>query len=330
MTNTNSKKPDISGVSEEIQNTIKQDLHVSISNPSEKAYKYHSLLAGKKVGVSVSENEELEELGYSTIHLKDLMIELVRNLLINGAVIVYGGNLNKEGYTYLFSDLAFQYRDKNESKTIYFENYFAYPIYKLLTTEDEAHFKKHRTSIIKVPFKGEGVEEEKYFPPNTYEAKLQWAQSLTNMRKIMIANTDARILVGGKVGNYLGSMPGVIEEAKISLEQGKPLYLIGALGGATKQVIAALKGSEFDFMTSEFHQSEEYTNLKNQYNKQENNKIDLVRESFFFKNFGVTKLAQLNGLTVEENEKLFVTTNLPEILYYLFKGLKTIFKNKGG
>lgn len=315
------KKPDISGVSEEIQNTIKHDLQAKTDNKG-----YTSLLSGKRIGISVSDNEELEELGYSSIHLKDLMIEMVRNLLIHGGVIVYGGNIDKEGYTYLFSDLAFQYRNINESKKIYFENYFSFPIHCLLTEEDEAHFKKHRTAVIKVPaFNDPHQDKVKYFPPDTIEDKLVWARSLTAMRRMMISNTDARILVGGKVSNYQGRMPGIIEEAKITLEQKKPLYLIGALGGAAKEVINGIKGEGLRYSNNAYHQSDKYNEFKNQFNRQEGDMIHPEADASFFQDFGIKQLSDVNGLTVEENERLFASSNLPEMLYYIFKGLKKIF-----
>lgn len=320
--NKEQSKPNISGVSEEMQNSIKRNYR-----PKPHKEGNQSFLSDKRIGISVSDNEELEELGYSTIHLKDLIIEIVRNLLVNGATIVYGGNMNKEGYTYLFSELAFQYRDKSDSKKNCFKNYFAYPIYCLLTSEDRSNFKKYRTEIIKVvPPKEVISNKEKYLIPNTTEAKIIWARSLTIMRQTMIADSDARILVGGKLSYYSGKMPGIIEEAKLTLEQGKPLYLIGALGGASKEVINALEGKGFSYLENKFHQSEEYQAFKGQYNKGGNDSIDPEVELAFFKNYGKEILSRSNGLTPEENERLFTTSNLPEMLFYILKGLKNITK----
>src|ERR1035437_3138194 len=75
-------------------------------------------LKDKWIGLSVSSSEEYKELGFSECHQKDITIELSRYLLINGAHLVYGGDLRKSGYTQLLSELSFQYRDKEEhSKT---------------------------------------------------------------------------------------------------------------------------------------------------------------------------------------------------------------------
>ena len=291
--NNENGTPDISGVSQEIHDAIKSDLQPAPGSMEN----CNSILCDKRIGISVSNNEELEELGYSTIHLTDLLIEVIRNLLINGGTIVYAGGIckrevnmtssegdaGKKDYTYLFSDLAFQYRDKKDSKKKYFEYYIGFPFYCLWTEDHEAYFKKCRTEIIKVPPPAElSIDTQKYLPYNTMEEKLIWARSITEMRKTMISNTDVRILVGGRLSDYKGKMPGIIEEAKITLQQNKPLYLIGALGGACKEIINTLKGNNFTYTNNSFHQSTEYLEFKKQYNKLEKDLIDLRNRCLVF------------------------------------------------
>ncbi|MBD0255754.1 MAG: hypothetical protein ICV83_08545, partial [Cytophagales bacterium] len=259
----------------------------------------------------------------SRIHLRDLTIELVRYLLINRAVIVYGGNLAKEGYTGAFADLAYQYRARADARKIHFENYFPYPIYCQLDEDTELEFQKKRTGIVKVPPPAFlGADPDQYLPPDTEKARVVWAVSLTEMRQRMIAHTHARILVGGKASDYKGRMPGTIEEAKIALEQGKPLYLIGALGGGAREVIDALEGRGFRYPTNAFHQSAGYQAFRQEYQQQTGTGIDPAVDAAYFAGYGVDQLAARNGLTADENRRLFATTHLSEMLYYLFKGLK--------
>ena len=315
---TSNSSPNISGVPEQVQENIISDLvqdAASLGSP----IKY-------RVGISVSENEDLGLLGYSSVHLRDLTIEIVRHLLINNASIVYGGDLRKEGYTELFSDLTYQYRSIADAKKILFKNYFAYPIYCLLTRQNELEFKKNKTDIFKVlPPEDLHVDQDTYIAPTTLEAKYIWCCSLSKMRDLMIDNTDARILIGGKCSNYLGKMPGVIEEAKIAVNKNKPLYLIGAFGGATNEVINALQGKGFSYGSNNFHQTFEYEQFKTFYNQKEvNNPISVEADIAFFHELGVTGLSKLNGLTIEENERLFHTPHLSEILFYIFKGLNNL------
>lgn len=320
--NKDESVPNISGVPKEIQENIIHDLVEQISPEVLPTLKH-------KVGISVSDNEDLGVLGYSNIHLRDLTIEIVRHLIINGSSIVYGGDLRKENYTEIFSELSYQYRSIKQGKEKFFENYFSYPIYCLLTKQNELDFKKYNTDIFKVsPPINLGVDPEKYIVPDSLESKFIWGESLTEMRNVMIRKTNARILIGGKINNYLGKMPGVIQEAKITLKLNKPLYLIGAFGGSSKEVINAIQGQGLSYYKNEFHTSAPYNEFKDYYNSKK--PVELIHpeeDSKFFAEYGIKKLSEINGLTVEENNRLFTTPHLSEILYYILKGMSNL-KNK--
>ena len=64
----------------------------------------------------------------------------------------------------------------------------------------------------------------------------EWSAGLTAMRRTMLAESDARIVLGGRVDEYKGSMPGIAEEALMSLQGKQPLYLIGGFGGCTRDI----------------------------------------------------------------------------------------------
>ena len=58
-----------------------------------------------------------------------------------------------------------------------------------------------------------------------------WSNGLTTMRQLMRDETDARILLGGRLDGYMGCMPGIAEEALLSLQAGQPVFLLGGFGG---------------------------------------------------------------------------------------------------
>ena len=60
------------------------------------------------------------------------------------------------------------------------------------------------------------------------------------MRQVMRGETDARVVLGGPVEDYRGAMPGIAEEALLSLESGQPLYLLGGFGGCTRDIAETL------------------------------------------------------------------------------------------
>jgi hypothetical protein len=52
----------------------------------------------------------------------------------------------------------------------------------------------------------------------------------------------ARVLLGGKVEGYRGFGPGLFEEALVTLERQRPLYVLGGFGGASEVLAKALLG----------------------------------------------------------------------------------------
>jgi uncharacterized protein YidB (DUF937 family) len=312
-------EPSISGVPEEVQQNIIEDIKNAIEEEQAPVCKI-------KIGVSISENEDLEKLGFANIHLKDLMVEIARNLLINDFSIIYGGDLRKEGYTEIFSGLAYQYRSMKDAKKACFENYFSFPIYLQLTKAHVLEFKKNRTAIIKVPPPQDlMVDANQYIRPDSPITKYIWARSLSAMRNEMIGASNGRILVGGKINHYLGMMPGVLEEAKITLEQDKPLYLVGGYGGCAKYVADALLGKALTFAKDAFHSEENYKSFKSYYNEQQPEApINLENTTSFFHEYGIERLASKNGLSTDENLRLFTTPHQSEIIYLIFKGINNL------
>jgi hypothetical protein len=66
------------------------------------------------------------------------------------------------------------------------------------------------------------------------------AQSLTSMRKYLIANTDARVFAGGKRSAFTGAAPGLLEEAIMAVRARQPIYLAGGFGGITLDIARTL------------------------------------------------------------------------------------------
>ena len=56
------------------------------------------------------------------------------------------------------------------------------------------------------------------------------------MRVVMREETQARIVLGGRVNGYKGRMPGIAEETLLSLESSRPVFLLGGFGGCTRDI----------------------------------------------------------------------------------------------
>ena len=56
------------------------------------------------------------------------------------------------------------------------------------------------------------------------------------MRVVIRDKPQARIVLGGRVADYKGRMPGIAEETLLSLESQQPLFLLGGFGGCARDI----------------------------------------------------------------------------------------------
>lgn len=303
------------------------DINVSGINP-EDLKKSDSIkhskkdLSDKKIAISVSENEDLYKLGFTIQHLNDITIEIARYIIANDGTALYGGDLRQNGFTYLFSELSNQYRRLNDNTTG-FINYFVFPNTKELTRDVKIHFLSKQIEIKEItPPDNLNIDISiKYNPFGSVEHRYIFSECFRKMRIEMAKDCDARILVGGKLTKYLGYIPGVIEEALYTLREGKPLYLVGAFGGATEKLIKLIKGENVEELTNDFQYNDDF--LK-EFKNQVGSKCDYTDYNVLKDELSKFKVSSLNKLSIKENEILFSSKNIHEILYLLMKGLRSL------
>lgn len=309
------EKIDISGVDSDLISQEKPQI------------KHTKLLTGKKIAISVSVNEDLEKKGFSEQHLNDISIEIARYIIANDGTALYGGDLRENGFTYYFSELSNQYKKTND-KDFKFINYFVFPNTKRLTRDVRLDFHSKQILIKEVPTpKTASIDEQReYNPIKCIEDRYSFCECFKEMRIQMAKDCTARVLVGGKITNYLGYIPGVIEEALYTLRESKPLYLVGAFGGATEKLIKLIKGQTVEELTNDFQYNTDFLIEFKDYVKSKSDYTDYDILKTELSKFDVKKISDLNGLSVEENEMLFSSKNIHQIMYLLMKGLKSISK----
>jgi hypothetical protein len=276
------------------------------------------------VGISISDSEELSQLGFSKIHIQDAMIEFARYLLVHGATLAYGGDLRSDGYTLLFSELAFQYRSRQDQDKQHFINFSSFPIYLNISPKHKFEFIKNRVDFRPIkPPENLKISTKTFIPPIGNENKFIWAESLSKMRNEMNEATNARIFMGGKCRGYSGKYPGILEEAILALETDIPTYFIGAFGGASKSIIDLLLNRSSKEFTEDWQfENKNYKDFYEYYNKQTKNiKINYTEISSFIKNYSLKRMCENNGLNEKDNLRLFETTHIPEMIFLVLKGL---------
>lgn len=308
---------------EELEVVKRQFPTITFNTPSQ-IFSASRFLESKNVAISISESPDSSTLGIGKAMFEDLSVELARHLLISGAHLVYGGDLRPGGFTELFKDLAYQYGiyEKDKSFKNYFTNYLAWPIYIGMTPVSQAEYKVCRVNCQKaeIPDTIPVGLRDLMVPPTTVENLYYWAESLKSMRHEMENHIDARIILGGRLTGFKGYMPGLYEEAINAAKANHPLYLLGGFGGASARLIQLIKGkTSSDKLFEEccsHHLYQEFVSYLDKEKAEMNFKVLDV----FSNNMSVLK----NGLSKEENEQLFVTTNVTEIIALVLKGLHTL------
>lgn len=311
----------ISGISENLAESIEEQKEIQVKS------RQKGVLNGIRVAVSVSDNEDLENLGLSTQHLKDVMIELARYIMANDGTLLYGGHLKNEGYTKLFAELSYQYKFLND-KSFRFENYFPFPNSNSVTLEIKADFVKQQVKpiVIEIPeHLGDIDKNRKYDPFNDIKDRYIISECFSDMRRIMANESHARFLLGGKQSKFSGYLPGIIEEAYYSLKANKPVYIIGGFGGAAKSLSRVIRGEVPKELTNEFQYNNAFIQeFKKTYSERASVPIEYEKQIDFFKQYNLERFSEMNCLSVDENIVLFESQNIHEIVFLIMKGLKKL------
>lgn len=305
---------------EELEVVKRQFPTITFNTPSQ-IFAASRFLEGKNVAISISESPDSSSLGIGKAMFEDLSVELARHLLVSGAHLVYGGDLRPGGFTELFKDLAYQYGIYEKDKTLknYFTNYLAWPIYIGMTPATQAEYKSCRVHCQKaaIPDTIPVALRDLMVPPTTVENMYYWAESLRAMRQEMESHIDTRIILGGRITGFKGYMPGLYEEATYAAKANHPLFLLGGFGGASARLIQLIKGeTSSEELFAECCSNHSYQDFVSYLDK-EKEEMNFKALDVFSNNMDVLK----NGLSKEDNERLFVTTNVTEIIALILKGL---------
>ena len=221
-------------------------------------------------------------------------------------------------------------------------NHSFYPVNKLLSDDQRAEW------INWVDFKF--VEAPSYLQVgdqdpsemvkwDTFDKRYVFSKCLSAMRSRMVeeGESHAWIILGGKWVDFKGRMPGVLEEFLCIQEKRLPIYLIGGFGGVAKGIIRVLQGEvpqqfKLDFYQDQypvFHRFlEEYNGHSWTKDTERTHFPDIVQTLLKIgrsnPDFGLN-----NGLSREENLRLFETQHELEIISLILKGLQVISHKNG-
>lgn len=198
-------------------------------------------LSGRKIALSVSESADLARLGLNEQHCRLVVAEVGRAVMLAGGTVVYGGNLNPGGYTEILIEEAQRFSGGQPSLEI---------------TLAESEYRKLTEDELITADRGLGdfgrltlVSESGDTVPISAALEGVWTQdpghALTAMREYVASETTARLVVGGRLVDYAGTEPGVIEEARLTIQAERLLLVAGGYGGAAAAVAQRLHPQYF-------------------------------------------------------------------------------------
>lgn len=293
------------------------------------------------IALSVSEAEDLARYGLRKPHLDSILLELSRYLLLAGIRLAYGGHLRADGYTVRLANLLRepiieQLRGEAPDDTALAAELITYiPWPTPINVEDEAKLgplveirRCERPDDLNETLDPAFVAQPIYeFPVDNPVHRFGWSRGLTQMRERQTAEVDARIIVGGRIGQagevYKGRMPGVLEETLLSIKAELPIYLVGAFGGCARLIIDTLEGIPRKELSWEYQNKVPYSDeLRKMYQERGQVWDEYEQISEYIKEHGYTGLN--NGLTDDENRELAATRSTNRIVELIFLGLTRI------
>ena len=196
------------------------------------------------VAISISESPDLSMLGMSDRHLKSAMETVATYLLSSGYRLGYGGDLRRDGFTEQLFELVSRYDRSSQSHgQPGVTDYLPWSACMSLARKDflDLSDRLGNTAEIKCLARDGTVMDDFEFPEAPLEDKQEIAESLTAMRRTMLEESSARVVLGGKIEGFWGVMPGIAEETLLTLQAGKPLYILGGFGGCARDIAESLK-----------------------------------------------------------------------------------------
>jgi dihydroxyacetone kinase DhaKLM complex PTS-EIIA-like component DhaM len=239
-----------------------------------------SRLAGKLIGVSVSVAPDLAQLGFPRDQLDRVLEAVLAPLLADGARIVYGGQIKRAqpgpNFTQVISAKlgeAYRRMEQKPGERPFVHFLAQYQLAETAVSDLVTHLRNlapygelwitGASSILgrfaciepesdqislgllgkkatEAPKGVKALRSAKLYQQIVSQKSPATAESLTHLREQMAQRCDARVLVGGAKSGFSGSIPGLCQEALLTIKAGQPLLCLGGFGGVTRDIAAAL------------------------------------------------------------------------------------------
>ena len=309
-------------------------------------------LAGSEISFSMSISDDLPRVadgrlgsGLTREYLYDLANSIVLATLNSGARIAYGGDFRDESFTQRLAELHRSRRRLGSgagAQLVCFLDNNARP-----GAADRAEYAPVE---VELPPAANALEN----PKRSY----LW---ISMMREVMAERSVGRVIVSGKTlpmadgrdRGFWGPWSGIVEEALRTLMHGRALFLIGGFGGITQLMTRMLRTGQLpDELLDATHATSYVPKRLADMNEARAKLVGvlpdavLLREpsgeflagegmarkllAYWQRFVGGDVSAWNNGLSVDENLRLFECTDRTEIMNLVFEGLRRVSRRQAG
>jgi hypothetical protein len=321
--------------------------HAHFITPLTKIARWPRPSGVETITVSISESDDARRYGLSKDHFDTLTDEIHLYLLLAGLKIAYGGGLKGDStigsnftlrlfeLVRAYSKLAEGVNSRPLKEAIL--NIAPWPLYLDYGENEWALFSGEIADYKSAPRPNLPWSDDEIFPlvvkgrvlrSDTPLRRYAWSMGLSAMRELITEHSQARLVIGGKLKGFAGLVPGVVEEAWISLRTKQPLYLIGGFGGAARAVSDRLLGRERPEFTEDWARQNipDYDEAKAMYAKYGIEFHSLGRIGTDIEESGKAGLAMAlnNGLNETENRELIHCTEPRRIIELTLTGLSRL------
>lgn len=278
---------------------------------------YKDMLKGISISFSISESNSMKSSKDALYRSQEMLVNISRYLIASGAKIIYSGNINYPNFNFL--DILINqfntYKDWVEERKGITTDFFEY----LYIKGDIGNISKSKLAAIS------NVGQITHIDPVVrYDLEeINGACSLSELREQVSQKVSASIFIGGKTDGYFGFMPGVLEEFIKAIKNNKIIFLIGAFGGVTSEIINLIVNNPKPHTISNEYQLPKKQHFYDEYNRiQEINhsaKIDFDEIANKISKINISSLN--NGLTKDENLDLFYSDDPDLVSSLILRGL---------
>ena len=192
------------------------------------------VLRGARIALSASESSDLARLGLTELHCRLVIAEVGRAVMLAGGVVVYGGDLRDDGYTEILVDQAQRFSRGRLALELVLPE-CVYGVAELARLDDLNRDLGQSGRMTLVSSTGELISRGEVASGFSGDV----ASSLSAMRAHISSGSAARVIVGGRLEGFAGAEPGIVEEARLTVEAGHPLLVAAGFGGASAALALA-------------------------------------------------------------------------------------------